>query len=70
MFKGDGTYANGVWALYENTSLDRSTWMPWTMIILNKQLDMTLKNKIHNNYWSQIFKQKLNETSLKPPIKP
>ncbi len=26
MFKGDGTYANGVWALYENTSLDRS-WM-------------------------------------------
>jgi len=31
---------------------------------------MTLKNKIHIHYWSQIFKQKLNETSLKSLIKP
>jgi hypothetical protein len=40
--------------------------MPWTMIILNKQLHVTLKNKIH----IVIIEAKLNETSLKSLIKP
>jgi len=29
-----------------------------------------LKKKVHNHFWGQIFKHKLNETSLKPLIKP